>query len=152
MPVTKNKNVPLAPLAQRARGFAKVREAHQTETAEDYVEMIAELIETEGEARISDLAEYFGIAQATVSKIITRLNKEGLVINRPYRSIFLTEAGQTLALKCRKRHEIVYNFLRALNIKSDTAHLDAEGIEHHVSEETLKAFARLTDQLTKGKK
>ena len=112
--------------------------------------MIADLIELQGEARVIDLAKYFGIAHATVSKIITRLNKEGYVVNRPYRSLFLTEKGQALALRCKKRHDIVYNFLRSLNIKSEIAHLDAEGIEHHVSEETLKAFARLTEQL-KGK-
>lgn len=140
------------PLEQRAKAFERVREAHQTETAEDYVEMIADLIEIQGEARVIDLAKYFGIAHATVSKIITRLNKEGYVVNRPYRSLFLTEKGKALAESCKKRHEIVYNFLRALNIKSEIAHLDAEGIEHHVSDETLKAFTRLTEQLSKGKK
>jgi len=138
-------------LDQRALAFAQVREAHQTETAEDYVEMIADLIEQTGEARVIDLARYFGVAHATVSKIITRLNKEGYVINRPYRSLFLTDKGKDLALKCKKRHDIVYNFLRALNVKSEIAHLDAEGIEHHVSDETLKAFAKLTDQITRKK-
>ncbi len=144
------KSAPLVQLELRAKAFERVREAHQTETAEDYVEMIADLIELQGEARVIDLAKYFGIAHATVSKIITRLNKEGYVVNRPYRSLFLTDKGKALALKCKKRHDIVYNFLRALNIKSEIAHLDAEGIEHHVSEETLKAFLRLTEQL-KGK-
>ena len=135
----------------RARAFARVREAHQSETAEDYVEMISDLIALQGEARMTDLSRYFGISQATVSKIIARLNKEGYVVNRPYRSLFLTEKGEILALRCKKRHEVVFNFLRALNIKNETAHLDAEGIEHHVSDETLKAFARLTDQLKKRK-
>lgn len=139
------------PLEQRAEAFARVREAHQTETAEDYVEMIADLIELQGEARVIDLAKYFGISHATVSKIITRLNKEGYVINRPYRSLFLTDKGKELALHCKKRHQIVYDFLRSLNIRSEIAHLDAEGIEHHVSEETLKAFARFTEQMHKGK-
>ncbi len=149
--MTAKKASSLLPLEDRAKAFARVREAHQTETAEDYVEMISDLIELQGEARVIDLANYFGIAHATVSKIITRLNKEGYVINRPYRSIFLTEKGKTLALHCKERHEIVYNFLRALNIKSEIAHLDAEGMEHHVSEETLKAFAQITEQLSKGK-
>ena len=137
-------------LEQRARAFAKVREAHQTETAEDYVEMIADLIELEGEARVIDLARYFGVTHATVSKIVTRLNKEGYVVNRPYRSLFLTEKGRSLAQRCKERHDIVFSFLRSLNIEPETAHLDAEGIEHHVSEETLKALAHLTEQL-KGK-
>ena len=150
--VPDKKTQPPQSLEMRTEAFARVREAHQTETAEDYVELIAELIEQNGEARVIDLAKYFGVSHATVSKIITRLNKEGFVINRPYRSLFLTDPGKALALRCKKRHQIVYNFLRSLNIKSDIAHLDAEGIEHHVSEETLKAFARLTDQLSGKKK
>ena len=138
-------------LLQRAEAFARVREIHQTETAEDYVEMIADLIEFRGEARTADLARYFGVSQATVSKIILRLNKEGLVTNLPYRSLFLTQKGQDLAANAKKRHEIVYNFLRDIGVRENAAHLDAEGIEHHVSDETLKAFARVSAQLRKKK-
>lgn len=131
-------------LARRARGFARVREAHQTETAEDYVEMISDLILLQGEARIIDLSRHFGVSHATVNKIIARLNKEGLVTNRPYRSVFLTPEGQKIADACKARHNVVYDFLRAIGIDEETAHLDAEGIEHHVSQETLAAFARIT--------
>lgn len=125
----------------RAQAFEQVREAHQSETAEDYVEMIADLIEEKGEARIVDLAAAFGVSHATVNKIIARLNKEGFITNLPYRSIFLTKQGQDLAASCKQRHEIVVNFLKAVGISPRTAELDAEGVEHHISEETLKAFA-----------
>jgi DtxR family transcriptional regulator, manganese transport regulator len=138
-------------LDRRAAAFARVRAAHQTETAEDYVEMIADLIEIEGEARAIDLARYFGVSHATVSKIVLRLGKEGYVTSRPYRSLFLTEKGEALARQCRKRHAVVHDFLRALRIPEDIAHLDAEGIEHHVSAETLQAFARLTRKLNREK-
>lgn len=125
----------------RSQAFEQVREAHQSETAEDYVEMIADLIEEKGEARVVDLASAFGVTHATVNKIITRLNKEGFVTNRPYRSLFLTEQGQELAESCKERHEIVVNFLKAIGVAPRTAELDAEGVEHHISTETLKAFA-----------
>lgn len=141
------KNPPL--LEQRARAFAKVREAHQSETAEDYVEMIADLIAVEGEARVTDLSRHFGVSHVTVNKTIARLNKEGLVTNRPYRSLFLTEKGQEMADRCKKRHDVVYKFLRAIGVSEETAHLDAEGVEHHVSEETLKAFAKITREAGK---
>ena len=127
---------------KQAGWFSKVREAHQTETAEDYVELIADLIEVNGEARISDLAARFGISHATVNKVITRLNKEGLVTNRPYRALFLTEKGQALARICKERHLLVTQFLKELGISEDVAEADAEGVEHHVSEETLEAFQR----------
>lgn len=125
----------------RAQAFEQVREAHQSETAEDYVEMIADLIEEKGEARVVDLAAAFGVSHATVNKIVARLNKEGYVTNLPYRSLFLTEQGKSMASTCKKRHEIVVNFLKAVGVSPRTAELDAEGVEHHISVETLKAFA-----------
>lgn len=126
----------------RSDAFDHVRKAHQMETAEDYVEMIAELIAEKGEARVVDLAEGFGVSHATVNKIILRLNKEGYVTNRPYRSLFLTAEGEKLAKMCKERHEVVYNFLRALGIDERTAHLDTEGVEHHISDKTLAAFRK----------
>ena len=120
--------------------FAQVRNARNTETAEDYTEMIADLIRETGEARAVDLAKHFGVTGPTVNSIIRRLVREGLVESKPYRSIFLTEEGKVLASFCKKRHEIVYKFLLAIGVKDDIARIDAEGLEHHVSKETLKVF------------
>ncbi|PZQ47674.1 MAG: transcriptional regulator MntR [Micavibrio aeruginosavorus] len=125
----------------RSKAFEQVRAAHQSETAEDYVEMIADLIEEKGEARVVDLASAFGITHATVNKTIARLNKEGFVVNEKYRSLFLTDKGLKLAQACKERHEIVVNFLKSVGVSARTAELDAEGVEHHISAETLKAFA-----------
>lgn len=130
----------LADPRKQAQWFDKVREAHQTETAEDYVELIADLIEANGEARASDLSARFGVSHATVTKIIARLNKEGLVTNKPYRSLFLTPEGEALARACKERHIVIIRFLKALGISDAVAEADAEGIEHHVSAETLAAF------------
>lgn len=130
-----------APHAQ-AEGFATVRLAHESEMAEDYVELIAELIETCGEARPVDIAKRFGVKPPTVTKNISRLKAAGLVRRERYRAIFLTDAGQELAEACRRRHRIVVAFLISLGIDQETAERDAEGIEHHVSEKTLAAFER----------
>ncbi len=126
----------------QANGFASVRQAHESEMAEDYVELIAELIESLGEARPVDIAERLGVKPPTVTKNISRLKSAGLVRRERYRSIFLTEAGQTLADACRCRHRTVVAFLQKLGIDEETAERDAEGIEHHVSAETLAAFER----------
>lgn len=133
-------NANLADPERQASWFEKIRKAHQTETAEDYVELINDLIEANGEARVVDLAERFGVSHATVNKTIGRLKKEGLVNSQPYRSLFLTDEGKKLAEECKKRHEIVYNFLLALGVSKEIAEFDSEGIEHHVSRETLNAF------------
>jgi DtxR family manganese transport transcriptional regulator len=129
---------------QQAAAFRCTREAHQTEVAEDYVELIAELIDTVGEARGVDIARRLGVTNATVTITVARLQRDGLVRFEPYRSIFLTEEGRVLAEWCRRRHEVVLTFLRSIGVGEEAARRDAEGIEHHVGDETLAAFERLT--------
>jgi len=129
-------------VARRAERFQRVRDAHQTELAEDYVELIAELIDEKGEARLVDLSGRLGVTKATVNNTIQRLQRDGLVTSQPYRSIFLTEKGRDLAEASRERHRVVTEFLVALGVDADMAESDAEGIEHHVSEATLTAFRR----------
>jgi DtxR family manganese transport transcriptional regulator len=125
-------------------GFRQVREARRLELVEDYVELIADLIGDGGEARQVDIAARLGVAQPTVAKMLKRLAEDGLVQQRPYRGVFLTEAGRALAAEARERHRIVESFLLALGVSPDVARCDAEGIEHHVSRETLDAFRRFT--------
>jgi DtxR family transcriptional regulator, manganese transport regulator len=132
--------------SRQAAGFQRVRDAHQTEVAEDYVELIADLIEETGEARVVDLAGRLGVSNATVNNTIQRLQRDGLVHSKPYRSIFLTDEGEALATTSRERHVVVRDFLLALGVTADVAEVDAEGIEHHVSDATLAAFRRFLDK------
>lgn len=125
----------------RAEVFQGVRAARRNELAEDYVELIAELINTQGEARPVDIAARMGVTAPTVAKTLDRLARDGLITRAKYRSIFLTEQGMALAKECGHRHEIVLQFLLSLGLDPETAERDAEGIEHHVSERTLEIFA-----------
>jgi DtxR family manganese transport transcriptional regulator len=104
--------------------------------------MIAELIATTGEARVTDLARRLGVTHVTVNRTLQRLQRGGLVTTQPYRSIFLTESGKKLSEDSRRRHEIVAAFLRSLGVPDAVANADAEGMEHHVSRETLRAFTK----------
>jgi DtxR family manganese transport transcriptional regulator len=126
----------------RSQAFRRIRADHQSELAEDYVELIADLIDEKGEARGSDVALRLGVANATVVKTLKRLQDAGLVTQEPYRSIFLTGEGWRMAEGGRRKHRIVEGFLLALGVTEATARIDSEGIEHHVSEETLRAMAR----------
>ncbi|MCB1380492.1 MAG: manganese-binding transcriptional regulator MntR [Alphaproteobacteria bacterium] len=126
----------------RSAAFRRVRADHQSELAEDYVELIADLIDERGEARGTDIALRLGVANATVVKTLKRLQDAGLVTQEPYRSIFLTGDGWKMADDGRRKHQVVEAFLLALGVSEETARIDSEGIEHHVSEETLKAMAR----------
>ena len=120
----------------------RTRQEHSQEIALDYVELIAELIATTGEARVTDLARRLGVTHVTVNRTIQRLQRGGLVNARPYRSILLTAAGRKLSGESRRRHEIVVKFLKSLGVPNTVAHLDAEGMEHHVSRKTLSAFVK----------
>lgn len=130
-----------------AQAHKRTRQAHLTETAQDYVEAVADLIDGKGEARVVDLARRLGVTHVTVTQTIGRLKKAGLLTSEPYRSIFLTPAGRAMAEDSRRRHEIVLAFLLAIGAPARAAHADAEGIEHHVSPETLAAMERLTRKL-----
>ncbi len=136
-------NTMVAPETQ-AQWFTRVREARQTETKEDYVELIADLIANHQEARLSDLSARMGVSGATVSKVLSRLKDEGYIESQPYRSIFLTDKGETLARACKERHQIILDFLIRLGVPADIAEFDAEGIEHHISAETLDIFKKFT--------
>jgi DtxR family transcriptional regulator, manganese transport regulator len=125
----------------QARRFDKARSARSGALLEDYVELIADLLAASGEARPTDVARRLGVSHVTVIKTISRLKREGLATGRPYRGIFLTQEGQKLAVRLRARHRLVVDLLLALGVPAEAAVADAEGIEHYVSETTLKAFA-----------
>ena len=132
-----------------AKSYIHTRKVHENELAEDYVELIADLINKEGEARIVDIANHLGISKATANQTINRLVKKGLLTSKPYRSIYLTKKGKTTASKSSLRHKIVYDFLIALGIDKETAELDSEGMEHHGGNKTLNKLKSLTYKLKK---
>lgn len=136
---------------ETASYLQQTRLQHAQERAQDYVEAIADLISSRGEARATDLAKTMGVTHVTVIRTVQRLQREGLVSTRPYRSIFLTDSGRLLAGKARARHEKVVAFLEALGVSATTARADAEGIEHHVSDETLAAMEKYLAPLSPRK-
>src|ERR1700745_2645328 len=125
----------------QARRFGKARSGQSTALLEDYVELIDDLLGSAGEARPTDIARRLGVSHATAVKTIARLKRSGLATARPYRGVVLSEKGRALADRVRVRHRLVVDLLRALGVPTEAAEADAEGIEHYVSETTLKAFA-----------
>lgn len=128
--------------SEQAKAMSATRAQHAVESVEDYLEAIADQIDQTGEARVVDLANRLGISHATVIQMIRRLQKDALVRSEPYRSIFLTEEGKKIAREARHRHEITVAVLLKLGVSAEVAELDAEGMEHHVSQETLRAFEK----------
>ncbi len=123
-----------------AQRFGRARSARSSAMLEDYTELISDLQAGEGEARTTDIARALGVTHPTANKAIARLKREGLATAKPYRGIFLTEAGQAMAERCRARHRTVVKLLIAVGVPPEAAEIDAEGMEHHVSQVTLDAF------------
>lgn len=120
--------------------FRQARSQRASALVEDYVELISDLQREQGEVRITEVARRLGVSHPTAIKAVARLKRAGLVASKPYRSIFLTEKGAALAARVRARHLLVLDVLIALGVPEEAAKIDAEGIEHHVSDETLSAF------------
>lgn len=129
--------------------FRETRRQHAGELAEDYVELIDELIRDTGEARLVDIARRMGVAHVTANHTVRRLQRDGFVEKRPYRSIFLTAKGRKLAVESRNRHDIVFRYLLSIGVPARQAAIDAEGIEHHISDTTLRI---LRDRVLSGRK
>ncbi|MGP0060244.1 MAG: manganese-binding transcriptional regulator MntR [Beijerinckiaceae bacterium] len=132
--------------AAQAERFGKARSARASAVLEDYVELIDDLLTSQGEARPTDIARRLGVSHATAIKCIARLKREGLATSKLYRGVFLTPEGQSLATRVRARHRVVVDLLIAVGVPRHCAELDAEGIEHHVSDDALAAFARFLNK------
>ncbi len=122
--------------------YSIIRSQNKNEILEDYVEAIQDISLIKGDVKNSDLATHFGVSQATVNKNLKRLINFNLAKSEPYRSIFLTNEGKKLAAISKEKHEIVYQFLLKLGVSKKVAQYDSEGIEHHVSEETLRLMKK----------
>lgn len=112
-------------------------------SAEDYLERIHELIETKGYARVSDIADALHLTRPTVSIMVQRLSRAGYVDYEKYRGLTLTDQGREVARRIQSRHRILTEFLSLLGLSKSVVARDTEGIEHHLSAETLAKLERL---------
>jgi len=116
-----------------------------SQTAEDYLERIHELIEEKGYARVVDIASSLDVKQASVTNMVQKLDEMGYLNYQKYRGLVLTEEGRTIALAIQKRHEMLSRFFSLFGIDAATQQSDIEGIEHHLSSKTMDMLTSLTD-------
>lgn len=122
---------------KRSKAFKETRKHHSTEAAEDYTELIADLIEEYGEARIVKIAAYLGISHVTALRTVRRLQEEGYVKTSPHKPVELTAKGKRTANFAKERHELLVDFFVKVGVPKKLAEIDVEGAEHHISSETL---------------
>ena len=116
-----------------------------SQSAEDYLERIHELIEAKGTAHVADIAQSLNVGQPSVTSMVQKLADNGYLRYEKYRSITLTDEGRAVALHIRDRHIVLANFFTLFGLDDETQARDIEGIEHHLSPDTLQTLADLTD-------
>ena len=114
---------------------------------EDYLEQIHNLIEGKGYARVVDIAKNLGISQASVTNMIQRLDAEGYVVYERYRGVVMTAAGRKIGQEIARRHEVLTRLLASFGLDARTVHQDVEGMEHHISRQTLQALTLILEEL-----
>lgn len=120
--------------------FSRTRADHAIEILEDYTEAIAEIEKENGGCRVMDLARYFGVSHVSVIQVLQRLESHHFIKAGTRKPIGLTDEGYSLASESAKRHRIVLNFLLKIGVSEKTAVIDSEGLEHHISPETLECM------------
>ena len=114
-----------------------------SQSAEDYLERIHELIEEKGYARVVDIATSLNVKQASVTSMVQKLGELGYINYENYRGLVLTEKGREVARRIQQRHETLSRFFSLLGLDAKTQQADIEGIEHHLSSDTVECLADL---------
>jgi len=122
-----------------------------TSAAEDYLERIQELIDTKGYARAVDIAGSLGISQASVTNMVKRLDAEGFLRHEKYRGLVLTPEGENIARAISHRHKILTDFLSLMGVPAEIIEGDVEGMEHHLSEASLRVIEVLFEEFSSNK-
>ena len=115
-----------------------------TQSAEDYLERIHELIEAKGYARVVDIASSLKVRQASVTSMVQKLGRAGFVKYEKYRGLILTDKGREVARNIQNRHATLTRFFSLFGLDAETQRADIEGIEHHLSPATLEMLTDLT--------
>ena len=119
----------------------------QTRAVEDYLEQIHNLIEGKGYARVVDIAQNLGISQASVTNMIQKLDAEGYLVYERYRGVTLTDAGRKVGQAIARRHDVLTRLLQRFSLDAETVHRDVEGMEHHISRQTLQVLTLILEEL-----
>lgn len=116
-----------------------------TPTMEDYLEKIYRLVEEKGYARVSDIAEGLEVQPSSVTKMIQKLDKDEFLVYEKYRGLMLTSKGKKMGKRLVDRHHLLESFLRLIGVQEENIYTDVEGIEHHLSWDSITCIETLID-------
>ncbi|MBM7647922.1 Mn-dependent DtxR family transcriptional regulator [Bacillus ectoiniformans] len=116
-----------------------------TPSMEDYIEQIFLLIERKGYARVSDIAEALSVHPSSVTKMVQKLDRDDYLVYERYRGLVLTPEGKKVGKRLVERHDLLEQFLRMIGVKEEHIYDDVEGIEHHLSWDSIDRIADLIE-------
>lgn len=119
-----------------------------TPSMEDYLERIYKLIDEKGYARVSDIAEGLDVHPSSVTKMIQKLDKDDYLVYEKYRGLILTSKGKKMGKRLMDRHKLLEGFLTVIGVKEENIYPDVEGIEHHLSWESITCIENLVEYFT----
>lgn len=116
-----------------------------TPSMEDYLERIYKLMEEKGYARVSDIAEGLSVHPSSVTKMIQKLDKDNYLIYEKYRGLILTPKGKKMGKRLMERHQLLETFLTTIGVQAENIYHDVEGIEHHLSWDSITCIETLVE-------
>jgi Mn-dependent DtxR family transcriptional regulator len=116
-----------------------------TPSMEDYLERIYLLIDEKGYARVSDIAEGLEVHPSSVTKMIQKLDKDNYLVYEKYRGLVLTSKGKKIGKRLADRHQLLEDFLRIIGVQQENIYKDVEGIEHHLSWDSITCIEALVE-------
>ncbi|MFC7440937.1 transcriptional regulator MntR [Laceyella putida] len=119
-----------------------------TPSMEDYLENIYKLIEQKGYARVSDIAEALEVHPSSVTKMVQKLDQNKYLVYEKYRGLVLTSKGKKIGKRLMDRHQLLEQFLRLIGVSEDQIYHDVEGIEHHLSWDSITCIENLVEYLS----
>jgi Mn-dependent DtxR family transcriptional regulator len=116
-----------------------------TPSMEDYLERIYQLIDEKGYARVSDIAEGLEVHPSSVTKMIQKLDKDNYLVYEKYRGLMLTSKGKKMGKRLLDRHQLLEDFLKMIGVQEENIYKDVEGIEHHLSWDSITCIEVLVE-------
>ena len=133
---------------KNSKRLDSIKAAHQLERThsstrkEDYLEIIAELVELKGYATALDISRFMNVSPPSVTKMLQKLDEKKYLEYEKYHGINLTDMGKQVADTIRRKHSTLLEFFEILNIGKEIANQDTEGLEHHLNPKTIRQLRK----------
>jgi Mn-dependent DtxR family transcriptional regulator len=135
-------------MLKNSKRLESIKAAHKTKktsstiSEEDYLEVIAELVELKGYATTLDISRFMNVSPPSVTKMLQKLDEKKYLEYEKYHGINLTDIGKQVADTIRRKHSILLEFFEILNVGKGIANQDTEGLEHHLNDKTIRQLRK----------